>query len=165
MPPYREGELEFDFGRAAVTRMDETKPLPRGMNLVDFWVKDGDRSLLIEIKDPSAFAAKGRPQAREFVDNYRNEVDDRLVPKARDSHCYLYLMKEDGAPMTYIVVIGTENLPDPSFLAPMQDRLRKHLAQESDRPWQRPYVTDGVILTVDNFAAHLPYRVRRLRAA
>lgn len=162
IPVYREGELEFDFGDAAVTCLDKITPTPSGMSLVDFWVKNDARSWLIEIKDPSASAAKGRPEAQTFIKNYRDEVHNRLVPKARDSYCYLHLMKEDGVPMTYVVVIGAENLLDCSFLVPMQDELRKRLAQETARPWQRKYVTDGVILTLENFNGHLrPFRIRR----
>lgn len=160
MPVHREGELEFDFGTAQVTRLDEQGvPLPSGMRFVDFVVREPERAWLIEVKDPGE---KGVPAAerQRFAQGFRPTVDENLVPKARDSYCYLHLMNETVEPLIYVVVLGIE---DPAFLGPMQERLRQRLAQETERPWQRKYVTDGVILTVDNFGTHMPFRVRRLR--
>ena len=159
---HAEGIWEFNFGTTNVARLDrQNVPLPKGMRLVDFAVERDDDILLFEVKDPSGPKVPEAERAR-FAARFRDIVDANLVPKARDSYCYLHLMKNDAKPMSFIAVIGSDSLPDRSFLGPMQDRLGEKLRQESDRPWERRYVRVGIIVPLDRLSKCIP-RIRHRR--
>ena len=83
-----EGELEFDFGRSrSCFRLDEQGvPLPVGMSFVDFVVEDGDKYLLVEVKDPSD-RSLSEDERRDYANRLRGEelIHQKLTPKARDS--------------------------------------------------------------------------------
>src|SRR6266446_5934516 len=58
----QEGALEFAFpGVGDVTRLDgQDRARPQGMALVDFVVEEAERTLLIEVKDPSGASVPAR---------------------------------------------------------------------------------------------------------
>ncbi len=164
----KEGELEFDFGIAAVERLDDpAKTRPQGMQLVDFLIEETDRLIMLEIKDPSS-KAKGddaktqAAMARERIRFVEKLVGDRLIadeltPKARDSYTYLHLMKRDSKPILYAVLLGADNLfLDPSWLPAFKDRLLGRLRQETDQAWARHYVTDCLVLTEQTWPLAFP---------
>lgn len=166
---HREGELEFDFTAAnGVEKLDNpATPLPHGMQLVDFVLEEDRRLVLVEIKDPSCSAKGGNPVAEaaqekertRFVEKVQNDslIAQELTPKARDSYSYLHLMKRDGKPIIYAFLLGSDKLTlDPALLLAFKDRLLARLRQEADKPWERPYVTDCVVLTEKTWAMAFP---------
>lgn len=157
---HREGELEFDFSAAAgVEKLDDlAKTLPVGMALVDFVIEEERRLVMIEIKDPSCNAKGGTPTAEAALERERAKFvkkvqDDSLIaqeltPKARDSYSYLHLMKRDCKPIIYAFLLGADKLTlDPALLLTFKDRLLSRVRQEADKPWDRHYVADCVVLT------------------
>jgi len=162
----QEGQLQFDFsGALAVRRVDRQQPgvpQPRRMKLVDFCVEEATRALLVEIKDPSDTNAKPENRAK-FVRRMESDVLLKtLLLKARDTYTFLHLMRKDGKPFTYVVAIGTDNVPiDAALVLDLQQRLRAKLRQETDQPWPRQYVSDCVVLTSEAWARHMRYSVQR----
>jgi hypothetical protein len=150
-----EGELMFDFSASVnASKFDEQgKQLPIGMSFVDFVVEEDNRLLMVEVKDPSASAADhiGATRAMMGVEF----INDRLVPKARDSYTVLHLMRLDVKPMVYIVFLGLEHVVfDPAMLIVITDRLRKRLAQEMDVPWKRQYVSHAMVVNMAEWNKH-----------
>ena len=85
-------------------------------------------------------------------------IDEELVPKCRDSYCFLHLMKRDTKPFLYIVVLGTRALPtaDSALLNVLKDRLLRRLRKETDVEWERMYVEDCMVLTETTWGKHFP---------
>ncbi len=155
MQRFKEGELVFQFnGAGKVEKLDEEGiPKPTGMRLVDFVVEEDNRTLLIEIKDPSASMVPGK-QREEYAKKISgNElISDQLVPKARSSYTYLHLMKRDSKPFLYIVVFGLERLPDETaLLMGFKDRLLQRIRCEGKEPWRRQYIKDCIVVTLDGW--------------
>jgi hypothetical protein len=147
-----EGELEFDFGRSgSCFRLDEQGvPLPVGMSFVDFVVEDGDRYLLVEVKDPSD-RSLSEDERRDYANRLRGEelIHQKLTPKARDSYTYLHLMRMDSKPFVFVVVLGLEKLPiEPPLLIGFQDRLTARLRKEGQSPWKHEYIQGCVVVDV-----------------
>ena len=135
-------------------------PLPEGMKLVDFVLKGNDKTYLLEIKDPSHPKS---PRENQANDEGRIKsgtlISDDLVPKARDSYTFLHLMKEDGKPFTYLVLLALDawsKQEQKALLVGFKDRLAAKLAKETDRPWRRKYMNDCAVLTVDSWKARFP---------
>lgn len=167
---HREGELEFDFSEAnGVEKLDNpATPLPSGMALVDFGIEEERRLVMVEIKDPSCSAKGGDPAAEaalakertKFVKKIQDDslIAQELTPKARDSYSYLHLMKRDGKPIIYAFLLGADKLTlDPALLLAFKDRLLSRLRQEANKPWERQYVTDCVVLTEKTWALAFPH--------
>ena len=166
---FQEGELLFDFqGCLSAEKLDRQRvSLPHGMSLVDFVVEESDRKLLIEVKDPSQRSVP-QNQKGKFAEKLRSSqlIDQKLVPKCRNSYCFLHLMEQDTKPFLYIVVLGTRALPTVGLgeLIEFRKRLLVRLGKESDLPWKRPYVRDCVVLTEDTWTRHFPlYPLGRVR--
>jgi hypothetical protein len=164
---FEEGTLRLDFtGCLNAERFDQPgRKRPEGMKAVDFVVEEAKRLLLVELKDPSD--PKSSVGNREiFVREMKtNEmIHHELVPKARDTYCYLHLMKHDSKPCVYVVCIGAESLSlDPALLMNFKGRLLARLRQEADEPWALRYVEDCVVVTVQNWAIHFPeYKITRI---
>lgn len=166
---HREGELEFDFSAAEkIEKLDDPgKPLPSGMALVDFVIEEDRRLVMVEIKDPSCSSTGTNPAAEAALEKERTKfikkvqdnslIAQELTPKARDSYSYLHLMKRDGKPIVYAFLLGADKLTlDPALLLTFKDRLLSRLRQEADKPWERHYVTDCVVLTEKTWALAFP---------
>lgn len=152
MDRFKEGEFVFRFpGAGKVEKLDEEgTSKPAGMKLVDFVVEEEARTLLIEVKDPSASNVPDKE-----IEKYTRQLGgkelicDHLVPKARDSYTYLHLMKRDSKPFLYIVVLGLERFPDEkALLVGFKDRLLQRIRKEAKEPWTRQYVKDCIVVTL-----------------
>ncbi len=172
----REGEFEFDFsGAQQVEKLDDPgKKTPEGMQLVDFVIEEERRLLMLEIKDPSC-KPKGRdPAATASLTKARSEflrklqhdtlIAQELAPKARDSYCWLHLMKRDKKPILYVFLLGASELRiDDGLLIAFKDRLLARLRRETDQPWRRLDVTDCLVLTEETWGLAFPqYSLSRI---
>ena len=156
MTSFDEGELQFEFGDDwHAEQFDRTGTrFPRGVLPVDFIVEGDDELVLVEIKDPSASRAPERNR-EQFVRKMKSKelTHQELVPKARTSYGFLHLMARDTKRMRYVVVIGTEHLSmQPVLLANLTDMLRARLARETETAWQRPYVSDCIVVSIADFS-------------
>ncbi len=152
---FEEGELIFQFhGALHVEKLDaEGRPKPTGMKLVDFVVEEEDRTLLIEVKDPSAGSVPAKERRKYAQKLSGNElIKDQLVPKVRSSYTYLHLMKRDRKPFLYVVVMGLDEYPDEkALLLGFKDRLLKNIRQEVHEPWERKYIKDCIVVTLGDW--------------
>lgn len=166
----QEGELSFDFsGAQSVEKLDERgHKIPSGMMFVDFVIEEEERILIVEVKDPSANQIsarhKGRVSARE-IKKFRTDklICDELVPKARDSYCYLHLMERGAKPFDYYFLTTIDSLGvNKELLINFNDRLKARLRKEADEEWKRQYVRNCAVLTMETWNSLLaPYRVER----
>lgn len=155
-----EGEIRIEFGDEwCAVRFDRRgASFPKGVSPVDLLVEARDELVLVEIKDPSASQVPVCDR-QAFVRKMKSKelTHEELVPKARTSYGFLHLMKRDAKPMRYVVVIGTERLSvQPPLLMNLTDRLRARLAQETDTAWKRPYMSDGLVVSIDDVDKALP---------
>lgn len=160
---FEEGELRFDFaGCVRAEKLDAPeRTRPEGMSLVDFVVEEEGQTLLIEVKDPSDSRA---PEAEReaFVRRLEGNtlIAANLVPKCRDSYTWLHLMRRDGQPMVYVVLLGVD---DPALLLGFKDRLLARLRQEAEEAWKRLYVRDCAVGTPEAWREIVKrYRVERV---
>ena len=165
---FQERELLFDFqGCLSAEKLDRKGvPLPDGMCFVDFVLEEACLKLLIEVKDPSEGSVP-QNQKGKFTQKLTGSqlIDQKLVPKCRDSYCFLHLMEQDTKPFLYIVVLGTSALPTvgPGELTEFKNKLLSRLRKESGLPWKRLYVKDCVVVTEDTWKRHFPsYSLRRV---
>ena len=167
-----EGGFCFGF-TGSVDRLDEPgRRQPVGLSLVDFVVEQRERFLLIEVKDPSDPGIPPEHRARQqkkFQQKLRSDelIARSLVPKARDSYLFLHLMKRDTKPFVYVVLLGLSACGvEPALLVAFKDRLLGRLRREADRPWERRYVRDCIVLTEASWSSAFPdYRLSRASAA
>ena len=166
---FREGSFELTFD-APADRLDAPgRTQPEGMKLVDLVVEQAESILLVEIKDPSSPEIPDRARASRlaaFAESMRGEelIAHGLVPKARDSYCFLHLMRRDTKPMIYVVLLGLEaHEHEAALLLGFKDRLLKRLRHEADRPWKRQYIKDCVVLTEKRWPEVFPeHELRRV---
>jgi hypothetical protein len=148
-------DLEFSFPDELVWQELDRQGvrLPVQMKFVDLVIERDDDVLLVEIKDPSNQRVPAAEQ-----DKYLKRLSDRsiiaeeLTPKARSSYMFLHLMKRDAKPFKYVVLLGLDAF-DPerqkALLTGFKDRLLAYIQCETDKPWQRQYIADCVVLSVD----------------
>jgi len=165
----QEGALEFAFpGVGDVTRLDaQDRTRPQGMALVDFVVEEAERTLLIEVKDPSGASVPASEQVQYVKRLQTNQlIHDELTPKARDSYTFLHLMARDNKPCLFVVLFGLDAIAhDPAILLAFKDRLLQRIRRETDEPWKRNYVSDCVVLTLASWAKYFPvFPVKRTAA-
>ncbi len=166
----REGDLSFEFsGAKSVEELDEEGiAKPYGMAFVDFVIEEDGRLLFVKVKHPSSERIPERHRdevrAREITKFQTNELIDELVPKARDSYCFLHLMKRDEKPFDFIFLTGLDRLGiTKELLMNFRDRLLARLRKEADKEWKRQYVRNCAVHTVESWNEHLvPYRVERV---
>lgn len=164
-----EGDLRFTLtghDDTSARKLDvQGQVLPHGMSLVDFAVTEDKRVLLVEVKDPSQFGATP-PERQRFVQSLARDslINEHLVPKMRDSYCFLHLMKQDVQPCLAVVLLGLDACAhDPALLLPFKEHLLARLRQEADMPWERHYVSDCVVLTTQNWGTVFPdYPIERI---
>lgn len=161
----REGQLEFDFtGSLAANKVDGPgTDIPETMKKVDFVVEEAERSLFIEVKDPSdaRTTAEGRASFARGLKGSKL-INETLVPKCRDTYTFKHLMGEDGKPFIYIVLISLyEHTDKPELFGPLNDKLRSRLRREGKRRWNKPYVADCMVVNVAIWNQKLPYPVTR----
>jgi hypothetical protein len=164
-----EADLRFTFAGHDTTsarKLDvQGQTLPRGMCLVDFAVTEDTLVLLVEVKDPSCAGATAQEQQR-FVRSLAkdNLVNEELVPKMRDSYCFLHLMAQDVQPCLAVVLLGLDACAhDPALLLPFKERLLSRLRKETNVAWERQYVSDCVVLTTSNWDEVFPdYPIERI---
>lgn len=158
--PYREGDIELEFvGALSVEKLDATgRRMPIGMKLVDFVVEEATQIVLVEVKDPSQSGAT--PQRRtDFRNTMKDKslIDGAIVPKARDSYCFLHLMNRTTKPCFIVFLLGVRSLPrEPALILILQQRLKSRILQEADTPWAHQYATGVVLLTEANWASRFP---------
>ena len=158
---FTEGELEFDFSAAlSAENLDAggQRGQPTGMKLVDFVVKETDRTLLIEVKDPSEAGASPAERAK-FAKAMRQNtlISEVLVPKARGSYTFLHLMKRDDNPFLSVGLLGLDTFTnEAALLLGFKDRLLKRIRHEGKEAWVRQYVTDCVVVTTTTWPDHFP---------
>ncbi len=160
MTPFAEGELRFAFGDEwHAEHFDRPgASFPKGVSPVDFIAERADELVSVEVKDPSAAHAPAANR-QNFVKKMKSKelTHEELAPKARTSYGFLHLMARDTKPMRYVVVIGTERLSlQPPLMAGLTDRLRDRLAQEADTPWKRTYISDCIVVSVEDVGKALP---------
>ena len=158
----REGELEFDFGSCPWRKIDGEFTI-QGMRLVDFIVEEEDRTLLIEVKDPGQEDAILSERDKWQMDGHiRNKIETNIVPKARDTYCYLHLMQETDRPIDLIFLLGYDE-PDANLRIGVLPHLKKRLRQEGPAPWKRPYIRESFFLRLEDFSRVCPsFSVRRV---
>jgi len=152
-----EDELEFTFPDGLqVIKLDQPGiPKPEGMRFVDFVVLGENATILIEVKDPSA--SNATDDQRE---SFRHRVIDGadinqvLVPKARDSYTYLHLMNQVSGYVIYCLVVAYKFERDD--LRIVEQKLRRRLQQECDKPWARPYIQSIAIVEPAKLSTVLP---------
>jgi hypothetical protein len=166
---FHEGDFELILHAPAEKLDAPGKRRPQGMQVVDFVIEEAQRILLLEIKDPSSSRAPAETRPSQLADFARRMKDDTLiahdlVPKARDSYCFLHLMCRDAKPMLYVVVLGLAAYePERALLLGFKDRLLRRLRHEADEPWKRAYVQDCVVLTESRWATAFPeHALRRM---
>ena len=160
MTSFKEGELRFSFGDEwHAEHFDRPgAAFPKGVSPVDFIAERAHELVLVEVKDPSAARAPVANR-QDFVEKMKSRklTHQELAPKARTSYGFLHLMARDMKPMRYVVVIGTDRLSlQPPLMADLADRLRARLAQEADTPWKRTYVSDCIVVPVEDVGKALP---------
>jgi len=158
MSIYKEKELVFNFNNAEkVEKLDEEGvPLPSNMKLVDFVVEEENRTLLIEIKDPSHSKTPEEERNKYAKKILGDElINDELVPKVRDAYTYLHLMERDSKPFIYVVVLGLERYKDEKalLLGGFKERLLKRIRKEAKESWKRKYIKECIVLTIDGWNA------------
>jgi len=162
-----EGELEFDFGNAhRLEHLDRKgRALPDGMSLVDFVIEEREHIIFLEIKDPSNARAP-ESQRQSFIRYLQNGelVNNRLVPKARDSYTFLHLMERENKPIIYVFLFGSESLSvTKASLSILTDRLFARILKETDEPWKRRYIKDCIVVNIEDWQTYFPqYPVRRV---
>ena len=169
MSTFDEQQLRFVFpDHWDAERFDDPgKPSINFFKPVDFVVELKERTLFIEVKDPSNTNA---PQANrdDFLRQMRTKslIHEHLVPKARTSWAFLRLMKRAEKPITYIVVIGADSLRiEPLLWSNFTARLKQRLSQEIDVPWPLQYVDQCIVVPASDLSRHLPgVTVQRLAA-
>jgi hypothetical protein len=157
MSTFDEQQLRFVFpDHWDAERFDDPgKPSINFFKPVDFVVELSERTLFIEVKDPSNTNA---PQANrdDFLRQMRTKtlIHDHLVPKARTSWAFLRLMKRAEKPITYIVVIGADSL-----------RIEPLLWSNFTATWPLQYVDQCIVIPTSDLSRHLPgVTVQRLAA-
>jgi hypothetical protein len=153
MTTLREGNLVFDFNGAETARrlFEKGEPIPVGFCNVDFIVDYKGQRCLIEVKEPIYRELK-----------IKRLINQTLVPQCRDSYAFLHLMAQDDRDFLYIVLIAIDdNNPITQLLGPLRDQLLSRLRQEARDPWVRRYVTDCLVLNIDEWNRKLPFPVRR----
>jgi hypothetical protein len=163
----REGELELDFGNNSyVERLDvQGKPLPEGMKLVDFLVEEEHRQFLIEVKDPAGTSVPQAERNRYIKSLQNNElINHELTPKARDSYTYLHLMKKDHKPMLFVFLLGFDSsVVHPASFVSFKDRLLARIRKEAEKPWERNYIQDCIVVNIEDWMKHFPeYSIQRV---
>ncbi len=164
---FLEGGFELVFGAVQVEKLDrQGRSLPIGMSFVDFVVYEESRTILIEVKDPSQRGATPK-ERQEFLRQIQQNtlVNDRLVPKGRDSYTYLHLMNQIRGRLLYIVILGMEEYDksfDSALILGFQDRLRQRLNKETEVPWEIKYIDDVLVLTMETWNEVFPnYKLSR----
>ena len=120
--------------------------------------------LLVEVKDPSHSRAPDDAREEYIQRLQSNElIFDELTPKARDSYTYLHLMARDNKPFLYVVLLELGDFSnEKALLTGFKDRLLRRIRQEADTPWERRYIKDCAVLTVDTWNDAFPdWPVRR----
>ncbi len=164
-----EKELSFTFPDSWNAEHFDSpgRPAVNHFQPVDFVVELAQRTLFIEVKDPSARKVPENERQAFFKKMQTKELTHtQLVPKARTSWSFLRLMKRADKPITYIVVIGADNLRvDPPLWSSLTARLKARLKQEIDVPWPHQYVDRCIVVPASDLSRHLPgVTVQRLTA-
>lgn len=147
-----EDQLEFDF-RAAISSIkfddDKTHGLSHCMKAVDFIVETHQILYMIEVKDldnPNAFPKNIQDYYQDLLSG--RLISNKLVPKARDSYLYNYLLDRLPAkPRIYIVLIVFDAL-QPAELSQLSIMLQNQLPLKGPfrQPWSRPYFDACIVM-------------------
>ena len=133
---------------------------PVGMKLVDFVFDFVDKTILLEIKDPSSPGAVRHDQCEVFRKKLKADtlIAEEFVPKARDSYTYLHLMRRDTKPFVYVVLLGLDAIPNAHVLLDdFKGRLTTRLLQETDVPWKRRYIAAALTFTFEQWNVRYPH--------
>lgn len=160
MATYTEGELIFEFPDDwAVEQFDARgRIIPDNISPVDFVIERPGDLLLIEVKDPATSRAPAKQRAAFIREMQTNTLTHKkLVPKARTSWSLLHLMGRTSAkPLRFIVALGIDGLAvEPALLQGLGERLKSRLAQETETPWVRPYVSTSAVIPALSLGRYL----------
>lgn len=144
--------------------------LPVRMKFADLVIERDADVLLVEIKDPSHSKSPDKERnsyLKRLSDN--SVLTQELTPKARDSYTFMHLMKRDGKPFKYIILIGLDAF-DPSrqkaILTGFKDRLMADIRCEAYEAWKREHIADCAVLSVETWNQKFPkWPVTRQAAA
>lgn len=116
------------------------------MKLVDWVVERAEDVLLVEVKD---YAARAAAIPHELVSS-------QLVPKVRDSYCFLHLMRRDSKPFRYFVLLELPKGLNAALLGRLNDQLAGLLRHEAHEEWKREYIAGAAIMTLEQWNKHFP---------
>ncbi len=143
---------------------DRRHGLSHCMKAVDFIVEDGEKLLLIEIKDPDEV------QTRPISDDVRQRVlrgfrsrivhhdlASEAVRKFRDTFIYLWAQEKlQGKTIHYYLLIAFQAL-DKALLLNLQDQLKRDLPAKAVQPasWKRNIVEKVGVFNLETWNEHL----------
>ncbi|MBC8491320.1 MAG: hypothetical protein H8D42_02040 [Candidatus Marinimicrobia bacterium] len=166
MTSITEEELKFTFKTGRARKFDEPGiPHPHGWRRVDFIVEEEEITVFIEVKDYAMEALKEKVIKKKVEKLAKHEfVDTQIVPKARDSYCFQYLMNKISKPVVYLVVIGLDKkYYDKTIFSVLKDNINKRLLQEAEKPWEKRYIKECFVLPYYELADIFPnYEVNRI---
>ena len=163
-----EDNLEFDFTQAIqCIRFDDdsTHGLSHCMKRVDFIVETMDNVLFIEVKDLDNPEAHYR-DVKNFIQELKSKklITSKLVPKARDSFLYNYLMDNlpEGKPKIYIVFLESKDILSIELLH-LTDVLKNQLPVNGPlmKAWNKAYYQSCLMLNMvqwNRFMSQFPVR-------
>jgi hypothetical protein len=163
-----EDQLEFDF-RAAISSIkfdDRTHGLSHCMNAVDFIVETDPMLYMIEVKDldnPNVPPKNAQDYYKELLSG--KLISNQLVPKARDSYLYNYLLDRlPVKPRIYIALIAFSAL-QPAELSLLSGMLQNTLPLRGpfQQPWSRPYFDACIVMDLPTWNNKMnQFPVRRM---
>lgn len=163
-----EEKLEFDF-RSAVSSIkfdDQSHGLSHCMKAVDFIVETLQIIYLIEVKDIDNTSVPPNNAANYYKELLSGKlISEKLVPKARDSFLYNYLLDRlPQKPIVYVVIIAFSRLQAPEFIQ-LTEKLEHSLPLRgpNHQPWNRPYFDHCIVMNLNTWNKNMPqFPVKRL---
>lgn len=148
-----EDQIEFDF-RPAVSSIkfdDVTHGLSHCMKAVDFIIETDQMLYMIEVKDldnPKVPAINAQDYYKDLLSGKLKS--SMLVPKARHSYLYSYLLDRLPAkPRIYIALVAFSKL-QPTEMDLLSMLLQNHLPLKGplQRTWSQPYFDSCIIMNL-----------------
>ncbi len=161
-----EGNLELSLPDYAEGKKFEGHGLSHCMKAVDFIVKEQDKVLFIEFKDPDNPKASQKDRKKFAKKLSSGELVTSLCSKYRDSFLYHWAEGASEKRRYYYVLIAVERLEKPLLLA-LTHRLKCQLPLKGpdSRRWRRRIVHECGVFDLESWNDHpllKNYRVRRV---
>ena len=166
MTSITEEELKFTFKTGQLIEFDKKGiPQPQGWKRVDFIIEEDDITVFIEVKDYACEALEEESIKTEVKKlSGHGFVNEIIVPKARDSYCFQYLMNKINKPIVYLIVIGLDSkYYDKAIFNILKESIKKRLNQETDKPWEKKYINELFVIPYFDLNRFFPnYEVKRI---